>query len=237
MTTALDGPSDDEEQYLAKNEDIGALRPLSQGDVFQGITLPGFPAGDHDTILLSSHPCSLRAGANLKPRLQAVPVRAWQRVPPSTWPDSHLRVFPLPGLAAGHAAAVLTESGVVTPAQLGAAKRIAVMSERGTLLLQQRIIWAMAHAKVGIDTLEEFSAPAFAELELLEYWNELLCDESAEQDLDGSLKQTATAFEQYLRASGLHQDLQRPESRGDARRKARSEAQRRQQARPSTPAN
>lgn len=113
MTDAVDGPNDDEERYLAMREDIGALRPVSQGDVFRGITLPGFPDGDHDLILLSTHPCSLRTGANLKPRVQGVPVRPWQYVPPSAWPSSHLRVFPLPNLAAGHQAAILTESGVV----------------------------------------------------------------------------------------------------------------------------
>jgi len=116
-----------------------------------------------------------------------------------------------------------------SPAQLSEAERIAVLSEKGTLLLQQRIIWAMAHAKVGTDTLEDFSAPAFAELELLEHWNETFCGGVAEEELEAALKRTAADFERYLRESGWQQGLQSPESRGDARRAIRAEAQRRQQ--------
>lgn len=62
-------------RYLAVGDIVEDARPINQGDVYRGITLPGFPAGDHHIVILTTHPCSLRAGARLKPRLQAAPVR------------------------------------------------------------------------------------------------------------------------------------------------------------------
>ena len=224
----LDAPDEDAEIYEARGEEVDDLRPICQGDVFDGLCLPGFEEGDHEMVLLTQHPCSLRKGAALRPRLQAVPVRSHRYVKPAKWATSDLKVFPLPDLEGSkHLAADLAEAGVVTPDQLAAAQRVAVLSQRGVLLLQQRMVWTLAHTVVGLDTFEEYNAPALAEIEELEFWNEQICAEVPDAERSAALQETAEQFESYIRAEGLQEALARPDRRADARRQIRMEAIRR----------
>lgn len=230
MAATLDVPDDNEAIYLAVGEVVDDLRPINQGDVYRGIRLPGFPDGDHDIIILTTHPCSLRAGPKLKPRLQAAPVRRGKQIAPHEWATSYLRQMPLPTLCDDKSyMATLTESSVVTPAQLDGAERIAALSETGILLLQQRLVWALAHAVIGRDTLADFSAPAFAEIEMLEEWNEGLCS-ADEPDRPARLAAIAEQFEEHIRTTTLQADLADATKRGDARRRLREELRRRTEA-------
>jgi hypothetical protein len=225
--TRLDGPNDDEEIYESRYDECDDLRPICQGDVFTDVSLPGFD-GDHELVMLSVHPCSLREGAHLRARLQAFPVRSYQRVPPAKWSASHKKVFPLPDLGGSqHLAANLSESGVVTSQQITPANRIMTLAPRAILLLQQRIVWTAAHTVVRLDTFDEFNAPALAELELLEYWNEQLCGELTGQERVEALRRTAEEFEEYVKATGLQDALATSDRRADARSQIRTEAVRR----------
>src|ERR1019366_8528714 len=171
----LDGPADDQELYEALGEQCGDLRPICQGDVFSGVTLPGFDE-DHELVMLVGHPCTLREGPALRPRLQAAPVRSYQRVPARKWPTRDKKVFPLPGPDdAGHLAASLAETGMARREQLTYANRVVTLAPRAILLLQQRIVWNSAHTVVRLDTFEEHNAPMLTELGLLEDWNIRLC--------------------------------------------------------------
>jgi hypothetical protein len=226
--TRLDGPGDDEEIYESRYDECDDLRPICQGDVFTDVCLPGFD-GDHELVMLAVHPCSLREGAHLRARLQAVPVRPYkQRVAPAKWPTSHKKVFPLPDLEGKkHLAAILSEAGVLKPQQITPANRIMTLAPRAILLLQQRIVWTAAHTVVKLDTLDEFNAPALAELELLEYWNEQLCGELTGQERVEALRRTAEEFEEYVKSTGLQDALAKPDRRADARSQIRMEAVRR----------
>lgn len=227
----LDAPGEDGEIYEACGEEVDDLRPICQGDVFDGVSLPGFEQGDHSMVLLAQHPCSLRKGAALRPRVQAVPVRTYRHVAPALWATGHLRVFPLPDLnGSRHLAADLSEAGVVTSEQLEAAHRIFTLSQRGILLLQQRIVWTAAHTVIGLDVFEDYNAPALAEIELLEFWNEQLCDDRDAGRAD-VLVAIAEEFESYIRAEGLQGALTKPDRRADARRTIRMEAIRRAERR------
>jgi hypothetical protein len=179
-------------------------------------------------VLLAQHPCSLRRGPTLRPRVQALPVRPYHHVPPAKWATGYLRVFPLPDLGDGpHLVAELSEAGVLTAAQLQSARRVITLSQRGILLLQQRIVWTAAHTIVALDTFEEFNAPALAEIELLEFWNERLCDDLSGTERANALTATAKEFEGYIQAESLQDALAQPGLRGDARRTIRMEALRR----------
>jgi hypothetical protein len=227
VAATLDAPDDDEAIYLSVGGEVEDVRPVNQGDIYRGISLPGFPAGDHDVVILTTHPCSLRAGAKLKSRLQAAPVRRGKQLAVADWATAYLRQMPLPGLLDGKAyMATLAESSVVTPAQLAGAQRIAALSESGILLLQQRLVWTLTHAVIGLDTLADYSAPVFGEIELLEEWNEALC-EADEMNRPVRLAAIADEFETYIRDSGVQTDLSHERKRGDARRRAREELQRR----------
>lgn len=227
--TDLDGPDSNEhlyETFGAENSD--SLRPIFQGDVFTGITLAGYEGNDHDTVMLVGHPCSLREGAPLRKRLQAVAVRSHPSVAPAEWRTGHKQVFPLPALDGAKAkAGNLREIGVVTRDQVQAASRVATLSDRGVLLLQQRMVWTLARTVVWLDTFEEFNAPQLIERELLEDWNEQLCEKCSPADLDAALADVAQQFEDYMLEDNRRKLLDQSDRRAEVRKAARKEAEHR----------
>lgn len=246
MSGASDDESDEGKQPAERPKELGCpsshgelcesvapdcddLRPVCQGDIFEGIRLPGFDEGHHDLVMLVGHPCSLRLGHKLKPYLQAAAIRAHQLVPIEEWGTSHLKTFPLPGLELGlkHPAAFLSESGTVKPEQLALDKRVAALSHRGILLLQQRIVWTSAHAVIELETLKDYNAPVLAELELLEFWNEELCSRLEGDERVVALRDIAKEFESYIRETGLQKQLQSDDQVGEARTRIRAEGSRR----------
>ncbi len=230
--TDLDRPDSDESLYETYGlEEDDPLRPVFQGDVFTGITLAGYESSHHDAVMLVGHPCSLREGADLRSRLQAVAVRPHQRVPPEAWPTGYKQCLPLPALGGGKSkAALVREIGIVTRDQLMDARRVATLSKRGILLLQQRLVWTLARTVVRLDTFEEHNAPQLIELELLEHWNEQLCDKCAPAELAVALEKAAKAFERYMHEGGWREMLEQPARRADVRRAARQEAEQRRAA-------
>lgn len=224
----LDGPNSVDELYDARGDEVDELRPVCQGDIYTGLDMPGFP--EDQLVMLIAHPCSLRKGAELRARLQASPVRRYEKVPLNKW-TGHGRVLPLPDvMAREHRATVLTESGVVNSADLSTANRIATLSKDGILLLQQRVIYTLAHAVVGLDTLTSFNALALDEIELLESWNETLCHGLAGDELRIALNQTAEEFEEFMK-TGPRDTLEAPSTRGAARTLILAEAHRRVEGR------
>jgi hypothetical protein len=224
----LDGPADNDAIYLSVGEVVEDVRPINQGDVFRGITLPGFEEGHHDMVMLTTHPCSLRAGPKLKPRMQAAPLIRSKAVVPGQWTSQHKRSMPLPGVLGDGKfyTATLTETSIVTPEQLSTAERIAALSDDGLHLLQQRIVWACTHTVMKLDTIADYSAPVLAEIELLEEWN-IGLGAHYEEDRPTRLATVASDFEEFIKTSGVQADLQLSRKRGDARRRAREELQRR----------
>jgi hypothetical protein len=225
----LDCPASEDEIFETVAPDCDDLRPICQGDIFEGICLPGFGGGHHDHIVLVGHPCSLRAGAKLKPYLQAAAIRGYGNVPLEKWGTSHLRAFPLPGIDLGvdHPPAILSEAGTVKPEEITLDKRIVTLSPRGILLLQQRIVWTVAHTIVKLSTLQDFNGPVLAELELLEFWNEELCGHLEGEERAAALSSTAKQFENFIRKTGLQAQLEKADRIADARRQIRAEATRR----------
>jgi hypothetical protein len=229
-------PDSVEQLYDARGEEVDALRPVCQGDVYSGLQMPGFD--DDQPLILIAHPCSMRTGASLRPRLQACPVRTYDKVPLKKW-TGHGRVLPLPELRtdSDHHAGFLIETGVVDAEALKGATRIATLSKDGILFLQQRIVYALTHTLVGLDTLAKHSAVALDEIELLESWNEELCGDLPDGDVQAGLDKVAYEFEEFMR-TGPRGRLIEPTTRGQARAEIRAEAQRRRQERhepPETP--
>lgn len=69
-------------------------RPILQGDIFEGVHLPGFD-GDQYTVQIVTHPCSMRRGQVMNERIQVAPVMAGQHI--DDW-NGHLMWQPLPDL-------------------------------------------------------------------------------------------------------------------------------------------
>lgn len=61
----------DAEHLYDERGDVARSRPIFQGDIFEGIVLPGF-GDDPRLVQIVAHPCSMREGTNL---VRASPLR------------------------------------------------------------------------------------------------------------------------------------------------------------------
>src|ERR1035437_5599698 len=116
MKLELERPDAAEDLYLARRGEVDFSRPIIQGDIFEGVTIGGVEA-DYKYAMVIQHPCSMRLGATVKPRLQMHPVIEYVKVSLSHWATKHLRVFPLPEMDPthpdGHTAVSFEEIGMV----------------------------------------------------------------------------------------------------------------------------
>jgi hypothetical protein len=89
----------DSHELYDERDEVSRSRLIFQGDVFGDIVLPGF--GDEPRVVqVVAHPCSMRAGTDLHPRVTVAPVHPYQRVTGDGW-DGNLRVMPLADLVEG----------------------------------------------------------------------------------------------------------------------------------------
>ncbi len=222
----LDRPASEDELYLARAGDVDPYRPICQGDIFDQVDIPGLSACPAAMVI--AHPCVMRAGPRLRAKVTVIPVVTYERVPLERWPTHHLRVFPLPGLDPSHPeqgyAARFDEFGTVEAGALQLEHRIAMLSELGVLLLQQRFVHSLTRAEIPVIRLREASAAVFEELELQENWNLAFARPRVEtgQPLGEVLAAEAEAFDQVMLTSpqgaSLRDLLQMPEARAEVRR-------------------
>ncbi len=226
MAVALDSPGAVEELYLERDEPVEPWRPIMTGDVFDGPQVPG--CDEHELAMVLAHPCSLRRGAALVERVQALPVVPHQAIALAAW-SGHYRVMPLPELredgGAPHAAR-LTEVGMVPSEELRLDRRICCLSDLGVVLLQQRFFHNQSRVKVGLDALFAQSAPIFVEIELWTQWNEQLVEPRVKRgEIQAEvLRDEAEAFDAVMRSShsgemDLRAALLLPVHRNDVRRR------------------
>ncbi len=243
MTIQFEAPNSSDALYVHRGSGIPFTRPVFQGDIFAGNQIPGIdngPATDNTLIMLIAHPCSMRAGPALRQRLQAVRVGPYELLTDSNWRSGHLRVMPLPDLrdpstGVVHHAALFDDIGVVESADLDVAQRIAVLSDLGVRILQQRlIVYYTRYAAVDLATLDEASRPAMDEADLLEEWNENLCGDLTGERLLARLTEEAREFEAFIQSADengrtVQQMLKEPQNRAAGRRRVRAEIARRVQ--------
>jgi len=94
--THLDAPEASDDLYHARGEVTIAL-PIMQGDVYEGIVVPGL-ADEPTTVAIVMHPCSMRAGANLRQKITVAAVKPYQLLRDEDWHTGHVNVMPLPAL-------------------------------------------------------------------------------------------------------------------------------------------
>jgi hypothetical protein len=228
LTADLDRPAEIDDLYLARGSEVSPYRPILPGDIFSHVEIGGL--GPQDLVIVVSHPCTMRAGAKLKSRLQAARVRNDdQTVSLDDWKKGHFRVMPLPELIAdlGHFSAVLEEIGIVQSDELKLDQRKACLSEPGIYLLQQRQIFCQSRARIGLDTLAGASQHVLEEADLLEEWSEKLAVDTS----DDALVAAAEEFDSFLgepAAASLRSKLELPHERPGVRRAVRTEIEVRQ---------
>jgi len=233
----LGKPGSEDEIYLARGDEVEPFRPIIQGDIFRDVTIPSLEA-THDLAMVIAHPCNMRAGAVLRPRVQMVPVLRHEPLTFDEWPEGHFRFFPLPNLLLDnkHYAARLDETGMVESAMLTCGRRVACLENTGLLLLQQRYIHSLTRAVVQLATLDAASAHILAEVELQEDWQATLARlriERGESAAD-ALGAESAAFDEFLGVienggSSLRDQLQDRFRRSDVRRRIRQEIARRRE--------
>ena len=205
---ALDRPATADELYLARGGEVEPYRPVLTGDVIGEITIPGVGV-PHDSGMVISHPCNMRLGDRLRDRIQMLPIVQYQDVALDEWVrGSHARVFLLPEsqLLDSPCAARFDETGMVSSGELTPARRRLCLSERGILLLLQRLVFSLCRADIPIEQFERAIAHVLAEAELLEEWNERLVPARG-GDLAAGLAAEATAFEEFMKTANGDTDL------------------------------
>ena len=227
--TDLDAPDDPGDLYEARG-DVPLASPIMQGDVFDHVLVPGL--SEHPrTVAIVMHPCSMRAGAQLRPKITVAAVGPSQRLSDNDWRTGHANVMPLPQLrnTEDWYAVDFREIATVPSAELSRRARIAACSRQGILLLQQRCAFHLTRLAVPLPNLHEVSLPIFTESELLTDWVEAALGATPGGDEEATITDTDKAFHAYLDEDDRRRRkrLQQPHLHSDLRRECRREIGRR----------
>lgn len=154
---------------------VSFSRPILQGDIFDGVVLPGFDDQPR-RVQIVTHPCSMRRGPVINERIQVAPVEPHQKV--GDW-NRFGRVMPLPDLlndGKWHATKFVDLTAVAA-AELTPERRIASLSHPGIHVLQQRLVWHNTRLTLALANFREQSAPILAEAEMQELWIDTVLEE------------------------------------------------------------
>jgi hypothetical protein len=208
LALGLAEPASPSDLYL---EESSPYRPICTGDIFVGHQIVGARPDEsaHELVMVLSHPCAMRKGPALEPRVRAAPIMPVSGIKRSSWTTGSYDYFPLPTLAdvaswSGFTlenkawASVLTSAAPLETHDLRVERRIACLSPAGIHILLQRLVHADTRAAIKIDTLAKTFEPQLIELELLETWNEYTLPE-APGEVD--LARAAAEFEDLMMTS------------------------------------
>lgn len=173
--------------------------------------------------MVLQHPCALRRGALLVPKLLCAPVDVHAGLR-SDWAKESSRIMPLPDLrgdgvdyAADYVDLELLDSGL-TETLL----RIAVLSDHGVNLVSQRWVYHSSRVAIPTITFQEQIAGPLAEADLLTEW----FDELGGLDDRGALE---LSFHEWIRAdsdteaTSRQSMLDNPQKRSVIRREMRAQ--------------
>lgn len=227
--TDLDAPEDPGDLFEARG-DVPLALPIMQGDVYSDISVPGLPEKPL-AVAVVMHPCSMRAGAQLRPKITVAAVHPYQRLRDDDWRTGHVNVMPLPHLrnTADWYAIDFRDIATVPSGSLSRGSRIAACSRQGILLLQQRFAFHLTRLAVPLPNLHEVSLPVLTECELLTDWVEAAMDASPGGDQNATIDEADKAFHAYLDEDDRRRRklLQQPHLHSDLRRECRREIGRR----------
>lgn len=148
-------------------------------------------------VQVVAHPCSMREGVNLRPRITVAPVEKHSRVGGSGW-NGNLRIMPLAELVDGehHAASLVDVTGA--PSELlHLDARIATLSDRGIFVLQQRIVKNATRFEVDIPSLAKATRPVLWEMHQQRDWVETVLDDESDWTIE-NLRVEEIAFDAWL---------------------------------------
>lgn len=224
MPGGLEAPTDSDDLYLARGDEVAEERPVFTGDVFvvrslsESAERQGLGPGAPEAVIVLQHPCALRTnGVDLVHRLLVAEVVPAPLLAPAQWQGS-FKVMPLPALAPqsgdglGHRAGQFNSILVMSPSDLTHYDRMATLSAVGVNLLLQR--WVHHNSRVIVPThlFAEVTVGPFEEADLMEEW-------VGSRFLQGADVGDALAeCHAFLRERPVEGGLSRQESLGDRQR-------------------
>jgi len=224
MSHSLEAPGTDKAPeysslYRARGNEVVAQRPIFTGDVFFG--LPVIGDDEPKNVVVLQHPCVIRRGLALTPKLLVAEVRPEQLHRPSHW-SRFPRQIPLAKLVVDgtptHYAGFFVDHQLVASDSLDVNLRVACMSQRGINLLMQR--WVHHNSRVVVPTqdYQEVTSPQFEEADIIEEW-------CIDRDGDGvSLVDATREIDSWLGAGDAPRRgrLEDPQQRSAVRREVRA---------------
>lgn len=174
MKDELEGPATPDDLYRSRGDEVEEFRPEFTGDVFSGVHIEDRIID----VMILQHPCALRNGPTLVPRVLVAEVTDYQRV--SDW-NTHTKVMPLPDLKKDGKpfAAKFKEPWLISPEVLNYSERIAILSQRGVNLLLQRWVYHNSRATVETSAYNNATLGPFDEADLTEEWREIRAEQGA----------------------------------------------------------
>lgn len=177
MAHNLEAPGTDdapeyESLYRARGDEVVAQRPIFTGDIFFDVAVEG----EEQTrkVIVLQHPCVIRRGIELTPKLLVAEVASVAVLPPSQWVERFNRQLPLAVLVAGdkpkHFAAFFDRHHLIKRKDLELDHRVATMSQRGVNLLMQR--WVHHNSRMIVPTQEyqKVTSAQYDEADIIEEW-------------------------------------------------------------------
>ena len=177
--------------------------PHHQGDVFSGVEMPGVDSTDDNYAMLFMHPCTMRAGAALRPAVTVIRVlrhpsrRLLDRA--QDW-QANYKVMPLPDMLGNGSETYFADFmslGTVASEVLDRSRRVARLSLSGRTQFQQRIIYHITRLAPSTDRLEEVTSDVEDELSLQEEWVARAIS-GLESPSNEDLSIAEASFEEYL---------------------------------------
>jgi hypothetical protein len=177
MAHNLEAPGSDaapeyESLYRARGDEVVLQRPIFTGDVFFDVSVEG--EEQTRNVIVLQHPCVIRRGVELTPKLLVAEVASAALLPPSQWAAKFFRQLPLAELVAGdkpnHFAAFFDRHHLIKRKDLELDHRVATMSQRGVNLLMQR--WVHHNSRMIVPTQEyqKVTGAQYDEADIIEEW-------------------------------------------------------------------
>ncbi len=180
-------------------------QPYNQGDVFTEVPLAGL-TGEQGTgyAMLFLHPCTMRQGRLMAPRLTVLHVKAVSRKKPLDEPrhwDRKYAAIPLPDFSGGGVDAFeadLMAMATVPLAALDRSKRVVQLSEAGRSHMLHRVIFHLTRKSVPTLVLTQATARVQAEIQLQGDWTASAFAASGGALTAGQIEVVEAAFQDQL---------------------------------------
>lgn len=179
--------------------------PHHQGDVFSDVPMPGIVDAEPNFAMLFMHPCTMRSGVALKPKVTVIKVSkhaSQKRLldQPGDW-NNNFKAMPLPDMLGDNQGTYFGDFmsvSTIDAKELDRTKRVARLSLAGRAQFQQRIIFHLTRFAPSVDRLEEVTVAVEEELALQEEWVGAAVDRDRNAPID-AICDHESSFDEYLR--------------------------------------